>query len=51
MTEIFTKYKIDDIDYYKCINCNFYTKYLWSINRYSNNNNCKLVYCESMFNY
>ena len=48
MTEIYTIYKIDEIDYYKCINCEFYTKYLWSINRHSKNNNCinDIIYCE-----
>ena len=48
MTEIYTIYKIDEIDYYKCINCDFYTKYLWSINRHSKNNNCinDIIYCE-----
>ena len=37
MTENYTIYKIDEIDYYKCINCDYNTKYLWSINRHSIN--------------
>jgi hypothetical protein len=38
MTENYTIYKIDDdIDYYKCINCDYNTKYLWSTNKHSIN--------------
>jgi hypothetical protein len=47
MTDIFIKYNIDDIEYYKCINCYFYTKFLSSIRRHINHNNCKESYnCE-----
>ena len=34
--ENFTKYEIDNINYYKCINCDFYTKFLSSIKKEEN---------------
>jgi hypothetical protein len=51
MTEKFIKYNLDEIEYLKCINCDFYTKYLWSINRHIKNNNCEekennIISCE-----
>jgi len=47
MTDIYTKYIVNDIEYYKCIDCNFYTKFLSSIKRHNNQNNCKELYiCE-----
>ena len=48
MSELYTKYEIEGIEYYKCIECDFYTKYYWSINRHSKNNNCKndIISCE-----
>ena len=44
MTEIYTIYKIDEIDYYKCINCDFYTKFLSSLKRHNEQKNCKEKY-------
>ena len=53
MTDIYTKYIVNDIEYYKCINCDFYTKFLSSIKRHNSQNNCKeshiCEYCKKVF--
>lgn len=53
MTDIYTKYIVNNIEYYKCINCDFYTKFLSSIKRHNNQNNCKELhiceYCKKEF--
>lgn len=47
MSDKFTKYEVDNIFYYKCINCTFYTKFLSSLKRHNETNNCKEKYiCE-----
>jgi len=53
MTDIYTKYIVNDIEYYKCINCDFYTKFLSSMKRHNSQNNCKeshiCEYCKKVF--
>lgn len=44
MSELYTKYEVDNIEYYKCIECEFYTKFLSSIKRHNEKNNCKEKY-------
>jgi hypothetical protein len=60
MTENYTKYVLNEIEYYKCINCDFYTQYLYSMTRHSNNcnkiindteENKKCEYCGKIFFY
>lgn len=53
MVEEYTKYKLNEKEYYKCVKCDFYTIYISSIKRHNNHNNCKDIsiceYCKKEF--
>ena len=57
MSELYTKYEFEGIEYYKCNDCKFYTKFLSSLKRHNKNGKCKLSdklkceYCNKEFNY
>jgi hypothetical protein len=58
MSELYTKYEFAGSEYFKCIECDFYTKFLSSIKRHIEQKKCKLlddklicVYCSKEFNY
>ena len=58
MSEFYTNYEVDGLEYYKCVECEFYTKFLSSIKRHTENKKCKLLddkiiceYCNKEFNY